>query len=51
MPASQGLLIIFVFKNSILLIHLKIEEGVLSQLLFLSVEFTGKIELERAKYS
>lgn len=31
--------------------HLKIEEGGLSQLLFLSVEFTGKKELERANYS
>lgn len=37
--------------NCILLMCLKIEEGGLSQLLFLSVEFTGKKELERAKYS
>lgn len=37
--------------NCILLMNLKIEEGVLSLLLFLSMEFTRKIGLERAKYS
>lgn len=31
--------------------ELKIEERVLSLLLFLSMEFAGEIKLERAKYS